>query len=94
MQMNQIHLLKRKANEIIMRSVYQKEWKKGREEIGREMYVSQPSVNIYNNGRNVNDGNDGNDDTGEETRRNLNESNWIESFRLMTQTHTFLELKP
>ena len=39
------------------------------------MYVSQPSVNIYNNGRNVNDGNDGNDDTGEETRRNLNESN-------------------
>ena len=58
------------------------------------MYVSQPSVNIYNNGRNVNDGNDGNDDTGEETRRNLNESNRIESFRLMTQTHTFLELKP
>ena len=42
------------------------------------MYVSQPSVNVYNNGRNVNDGNDGNDgndDTGEETGRNLNESN-------------------
>ena len=41
------------------------------------MYVSQPSVNVYNNGRNVNDGNDGNDDTGEETGRNLNESNRV-----------------
>ena len=46
--------------------------RKGR---NKKRNVRKPSVNIYNNGRNVNDGNDGSDDTGEETGRNLNESN-------------------